>query len=445
MANILDITDKKLAGDARLLAMTSFQSELVSLAVVFHVGFAHEEREHLGISHMVEHLCFSDNATRTFPEFRSAVEELGGVFNAHTQNTVTIFTLEVLKDYWREGLALLRDITMNPQFKAAACLREAKVLLAETGQFRQRWLAWFYERGWFRTYGVLLQDCIWAKGMHAQKTFHRYSELPSEALKAWHERYYRPENMAVVAAGPVDSTEVGELAEELFGSLPDATHAPLQHPEPRASTEETHIATRLGVPFWNQSMVAVGAWNLGSVGGEKALCDVLQEHLRNRAFDYLRVEHSLAYQTWCYFDGRRESGHLLLGANVKRGNEDRARKLLEDILERSLANGMSESELKALRNKLLARHARMNANPGWYAYELARAAFAEYAVDMKDYPDQLRKVTPTRVCEVLTRLLGERGRIIVRQAPLLSVSATVSIVAATLLIAVILVVRMLVQ
>ncbi len=89
------LVQKTLSCGVRLFVLAPFESELAALSVVFHVGFAHESRERLGISHMVEHLCFSDNAKRTFPELRSAIEQLGGSFNGWTGNTITAFTMDL--------------------------------------------------------------------------------------------------------------------------------------------------------------------------------------------------------------------------------------------------------------------------------------------------------------------------------------------------------------
>jgi predicted Zn-dependent peptidase len=123
----MTVKNSVLSGGIRLLTLTPFDSELVSLRVAFRVGFAHESKEQLGISHMVEHLCFSDNGIHSFQEFRSAIETLSGTFNAHTQDTTTVFTLDLLVDHWREGLTLLKKIVGNPQFGPEACAREVKV------------------------------------------------------------------------------------------------------------------------------------------------------------------------------------------------------------------------------------------------------------------------------------------------------------------------------
>lgn len=427
----LTVTD--LPGGMRVLVRAPLESELVALAVVFHVGFAHESRERLGISHMVEHLCFSDNATRTFPAFRSAIEKIGGSFNGQTSDTTTTYVMDVLADNWRDGLRLLRDIVSQPRFTPDACRREAKVLLAETGQFRQRWLAWLYERGWFRGLWVLLKDAVWKDQMHGGKTFHRYGDLTPEMLAAWHKRYYRVDNMAVVVVGKVDPADVCEQVRQLFGAVPAGPAEPPMHPVPHAPAAETRIETRLGTPFWNQSMIGIGAWNRGLVSGESGVLDVIRAYLGNRVFDRLRVERHLAYQAGCGMDGRREGGSLLLFASVKRGDEAQSEELLRAVLAEALGSDMPEETLGALRNKLLANYARMNAMPSWYAHGLAQGAFGDYALDPDDYPAQIRAVTPARVREVMNRLLTERGRLVVRQVPLMSVPVAVGVAAVLLL------------
>jgi len=58
------------------------------------------------------------------------------------------------------------------------------------------------------------------------------------------------------------------------------------------------------------------------------------------------------------------------------------------------------------------------------------------SLDTQDYPTQLRSVTPAGVRQALARAATERGRIVVRQVPLLSVAATVCVAVAVVALAV---------
>ncbi len=237
--------------------------------------------------------------------------------------------------------------------------------------------------------------------------------------------------MAVIAVGNIDPNKVEQQIEHLLADQTGDEDETLHHPQPTTPESSTTIGTRIATPFKNQSIVAVGAWNRGAVQGEKAVCDLIQELLRHRAFDHLRLEHCLAYQTNCFIDPRREGGSLILLATVKRGNENNALQLLKTILQQSPDTEVSPAELNALRNKLMANHARMNAVPGWYARELILGAFGDYTIDIEDYLTQLRTADSASINRVLSRLATERARIVVRQNPLLSVAATVVGVAVT--------------
>ncbi len=426
----------------QLHVLAPFNSELATLSVVVHVGFAHEARETLGISHMVEHLCFSDNDKHSFQQLRAGIERLGGTFNGYTSDTTTCYTMTVLVEHWRAALGLLADIVAHPRFSPQGCAHEVRVLLAESEQLRQPWLAWFYERGWFRNHWVRLMDIRWRGKMHVWRTFHRYAALTPDLLKEWHRKHYRPDNMAVVVVGAVDPGEVESEARDLLGTtaVPGGTE-PLIHPTSDAPATPTVIRTRIATPFRNQSLVAMGAWNGGGQSVDKATCDVLRTLLNNRAFDLLRLRHGLAYGTWCQVDTLRGGGLLLLAADVKRGNEERAATHLATVLEDLQREVASDEEIDGIRTKLLGMYARKNAVPDWYAHELAAGAFGDYEADVDDYSARLRAVTPASALDLLRRLLGERGRIEVRQSALLSVPAAVCAAIGILLLLVILVAK----
>jgi predicted Zn-dependent peptidase len=55
----------------------------------------------------------------------------------------------------------------------------------------------------------------------------------SESLKAYNKRYYTPENMALVVAGPVDAKAVRAMVDRIWGAIPSTGYRPVPPPTPR--------------------------------------------------------------------------------------------------------------------------------------------------------------------------------------------------------------------
>jgi predicted Zn-dependent peptidase len=428
----MQLVDKSLDSGARLLAATPFPSELVTVALTFHVGFAHEGRENLGISHMLEHLCFSDNSTQSFSEFRNAIDALGGRFNGYTSDTQTVYYIELLKEHWKQGLSLLGDIAFNPKITEESCKKERKVLWTEVGNFKQKWLAWFYEKGWWRDEWVRLTDIQWNQGMHCSKTFHCYDDITPTMLRQWHNTYYQTDNMAVIATGDLDINLLTDYVNQLF-SCQSAGSVTINHPLPDQKPPPTKISSRIARPFWNQSGVTIGTWNDGLKHGEQAVADIANEYLRNKAFDLLRLKHGLAYGCWTRISRKRREGILTISAEVNRGDEERTAKLLNEVLDEVMVTPISDKELLGLRNKMLSNYARKNAHPSWYVRELAEQAFADDTIDMNDYPALVKKVSSDDIQGLLKRLHTNQHPIYIEEIPLLTVVATVWLIAGTVL------------
>jgi len=203
----------------------------VSLRLGFDVGSYEEDASELGVAHFIEHMAF--NGTRNFAEDRleTIFAPLGVGFgrdhNAHTGLFETTYELD-LPDAGPQavdaGFRWLRDVADGMLFEPGAVARERGVVLAEQ-EASDGVLASIGERVRAFQGGDLRSVARNPIG-----TLESLQAMTPQRLRAFHQRWYRPENAVVVVVGalPVEAAErrVAAAFKDWTASGPAPARAP---------------------------------------------------------------------------------------------------------------------------------------------------------------------------------------------------------------------------
>ena len=174
----------------------------VSMRLAVNVGSLQEEPDQRGLAHFLEHMAF--NGTEHFKpgELVSFLESIGARFgphvNASTSFDETIYMLDIPTDrpgYVDRGMLVLHDFAAGLSLLPAEVEKERGVVLEE---WRGRLGA-----------GSRLTDkqlpVIFQGSRYADRLPIGLPEVlkgaPRERLVAFYEKWYRPDNMAVVVVG----------------------------------------------------------------------------------------------------------------------------------------------------------------------------------------------------------------------------------------------------
>lgn len=110
----MEIVSLNNKGTNRGILKTDFyDSNLTTIAFNFKVGSYNENKDNLGIAHLVEHLVFRGTEKRNSTEINEYIESIGGYLNAYTSQENTKFYCTVPTEYIEEGIELLADICFH--------------------------------------------------------------------------------------------------------------------------------------------------------------------------------------------------------------------------------------------------------------------------------------------------------------------------------------------
>lgn len=195
-----------------LVVQEAYASPTVSLNIYIRVGSVFETPKLNGISHFYEHMFFRGTPTRNGLKFKRDIEALGGITNATTGRDFTHFYINVPKQYFREGLALLADAYLNAECSQESVDAERQVVLEEyrLGQAQPARILTD------RLYGLLFPDHPYGRTIIGSEE--NLNTISRQDLLQFKKDFYVPARTKLVLTGDLDSQEALALASDLFGS-----------------------------------------------------------------------------------------------------------------------------------------------------------------------------------------------------------------------------------
>ena len=195
-----------------------------------------------GLAHFLEHLLFL--GTERFPAnegLMAYVQGHGGQVNASTRERTTDFFFELPTRSFSAGLERLSDMLAQPRMNPDDQLREREVLQAE-------FIAWSQDpaaQQQFALYGGLPAEHP-LRGFHAGNRDSLQIEQPvfQQALKDFHQQFYRTGQMTLSLVGPQGLEELKVLAEQFSQGLPAGDNVAQAMPLPLAVKSYQQLGER---------------------------------------------------------------------------------------------------------------------------------------------------------------------------------------------------------
>jgi predicted Zn-dependent peptidase len=315
-----------------------------SIAFFFSVGSRYEQNQIAGVSHFIEHMLFK--GSRRYPTARhisEAIEGVGGVFNGSTGKELTSYTARVPGEYLPVVMDALADMIRHPLFDPHEIGKERAVIIEElsaTQDDPQEWV------------NLLIDEAMWPDlplGRDDAGSIETVAQLQRQQMLAYLDTCYRPNSLVISVAGNIDSQQVLQLTEHLFGDwsahdLPRWTESFPPQGVPRVrmiqkATEQTNIClATLGVPHLSPDHYTILMINA-----------LLGDGMSSRLFQTIREEQGLAYDIGSYFNSYYETGNLVISAGVDPSHTEKTVKAIVAELQQLREIPVPDDELERIK------------------------------------------------------------------------------------------------
>jgi len=383
-----------------LIPVPVFQS--VSIGVFVRVGSRYERQAEAGVSHFIEHMLFKGTTRR--PSARiiaETIEGVGGLSNAYTSQEATVYYAKVASAQASTALDVLADLVRHPLFDPAEFEKERYVIGEELNMIYDSPDSWA---------NVLLDQVLWPNhplGHNIVGTAESLTTLSRDALTAYFEAGYHPQNALVAIGGAFDSDKILAEVTALLGDWQPGdvpSFEPVAPPQTRARwhvedrpIEQGHLCLALpGLSRRDPDRYALSVLNT-----------VLGEGMSSRLFLNIREEKGLAYAVDSSLNLLQDTGSLAIYAGVDPDRAPEALQAILDELDRLRTEPVPPAELhkvkEYLKGRLVLGLEDSFSRAAWVAYQ---ALFLEDIKSPEEVLQAYNAVTAEDVLAVAQKILS---------------------------------------
>ncbi len=257
------LKSKVLSNGLEIIVYEDHTVPLVTVAFVVKAGSMIESPSESGLSHLDEHMFFKSTlAMKNHESYLDNIGQMGITYNGSTTEEHCEEHVTALAGYFPVALHFLRDAARYPLFNPDEVVTERAVVLDEL------------DRNAGNPYGKLSNQMN-------SRLFFEYpnrkepggsrdivARATTDFLRTFYNRYYVPNNSALVIAGDVTPADAFKQAETFFGDWPRAADPFEKYPVPENPPLQKSSAEVLQGPV--QNLIIDLGWQGPSIGKDNA-------------------------------------------------------------------------------------------------------------------------------------------------------------------------------
>jgi predicted Zn-dependent peptidase len=223
----------------KVIVHEDHSTPIVAVNIWYDVGSANEETGRSGFAHLFEHMLFQETTNLEPGEFKKHILEAGGTYNGTTNQDRTAYFETVPSNRVNMALWLeaerMENLTVTPENfdREREVVKEERRLRIDNQPYGEAFL----------TLDTLTAD--WPPYDHTViGSMDDLNAATADDVLAFYERYYVPNNAALVISGDVELEQARELVEEYFGDIPrgpEMQALPEFTPTPRSDGERREV------------------------------------------------------------------------------------------------------------------------------------------------------------------------------------------------------------
>lgn len=206
-----------LSNGLKVVHEKSTNSHVTSMQIWVKCGSVNELEHENGISHFIEHILFKASKNHGLGEIADSIERMGGELNAFTGKDHTCYYVTVPSVYYKEALAILRDLVFYPLMDDKDIEDEREVILEEIRRYQD--IPSSVANDMY--YELQFKGHPYARPI--QGTVEVVKGISVKDIKDYYSRFYSPVNSTLVICGDVDEDDAFMCAGSVFSGLRDSS------------------------------------------------------------------------------------------------------------------------------------------------------------------------------------------------------------------------------
>ncbi len=339
-----------LPGGLRIVTEAMPGVRSASVGIWVGVGSRDELPSVAGSSHFLEHLLFKGTRNRSALDIATAMDSIGGEFNAFTEKEHTCFYATVLDRELPLAVEMISDVVLNATITGADVDVERTVVLEEISMRDDDPSDLVHDEFSLSLFGDT------PLGRPILGTEESINTLSRTQIHGYYARRYRPCEMVVSVAGNVVHADVVALVRRAFdGRLDDGPSGAGLRPDRRQHRAPIR-PVRVVADDTEQANIVLGSMGLSRYDERRFVLGVLATAIgggtSSRLFQQIREQRGLAYSTYSFTSSYAGDGLFGLYAGCQPGKADEVVAIMTEVLDEVARNGLSREEIERGKGQL---------------------------------------------------------------------------------------------
>jgi len=404
------VPQRSVLGNGMIL-LTSEQRALpmVSIELLIDAGSRHDMPKQEGLANLTARLLTYGTQRRTALQISETLDFIGAGLSAGCGEDLATVSMTVLKKDLATGLELLAEVLTQSTFPQEEIDRQKQSIIASIkareenpGDIAQRRFA-----------ATLYPQSPYGRPVEGSEA--SVKGLEQQSLKAFYERYYRPNRTILSVVGDVSHQEIAQALNQAFRSWPkgEPATAPVA-PSKVGSGETLRVNKDL-----TQANIILGHTGVGRENPDYYAIQVMNYILggggfSSRTLDSIRNERGLAYSVYSYFSAEKGHGTFEIVMQTKNETALEAIRIAKAEIRRMREDLVTEEELSDAKDYLTGSFPLRFDTNRKVANFLAQVEYFQLGLDYPDrYANFIRKVTREDVQHVAQKYLKPEALITV--------------------------------
>ncbi len=335
-----------------ILVVENPTADIVATRCFLKAGTTVELPTQAGLVHLATALLTKGTINYDSQAIAEQVESAGASLGTESATEYFLLSFKTVAADFLQILTLAAELLRSPTFPEHELELERRMTLQAIKSQQERPFSIAYEQ---------LQHSIYGNhpyGMASLGTLATVSQIQRADLIAYHQTYFRPDQMVISIAGRVNAEVAIAAIAEVFGDWQAPSElVRFQHSAPAEFKPET-IVTKQDT---QQAIVMLGyrapAVSSSDFAAMKLITTYLGNGLSSRLFVELREKKGLAYEVSAFYPTRLESSQFVCYMGTDPKNTSVGLAGLKFECDRLTHTALSTEELQTVKNKILGQYA----------------------------------------------------------------------------------------
>ncbi len=340
-----EYTKSKLTNGMTVYLMERHEVPLISLAFLVRTGTTADPAGKEGVGSLTANLLRKGTATRTADQISEQLDFLGGQFSADANVDYTRGRAEFMKKDIAEGLDLVSDLLLRPNFPQAELTKlvQQRVDGIKAAKDRAQAVLETYFLGYL--YGRH------PYGRPANGDENSLKAITREDVVAFHRAHYTPDNVIIAVAGDFSTPDMQKLIDSKFGGWTGKAVAISAVPAPAPVAGKRLLL--VDKPDSTQTYYMVGNIGIARTNPDRVYIDVVNTLFGGRFTSMinseLRIKSGLTYGAASRFERDKVPGPFYISTYTRNASTEKAMDMTLDVMKRLHEKGITQEELDSAR------------------------------------------------------------------------------------------------